>query len=95
VNQSHETINPPSLVNETDSFTDFEITDQGDCGEMDLDYSNPGVCYLTNLIPSVDQAYPYSYKIILTPKRTIDQTYQRPMYQLTCEISLKETALSG
>ncbi len=67
-------------------FSDFEITDQGPCGDMDLDYHHLGSCYLTNLIPTADQEGPYSYLITLTPQATGNHTYGTDMYNLECSV---------
>ncbi|MBS0350340.1 MAG: hypothetical protein JSR33_03975 [Proteobacteria bacterium] len=75
--------NPPHY------FTDFEITDQGDCGGMDLDYQHLGNCYQQNLIPESDQQNPHSYQIILIPQATGNSSYGRPMYNLTCKVITK------
>lgn len=88
VNNSREIITAPPLPDNgtLQTFTDFEITSQGDCGDMDLDYNHLGACYLTNLIPAANQQSPFSYAIIITPEKTSDQTYQRPMYNLKCVV---------
>jgi hypothetical protein len=75
-----------SLDNSAHYFADFEITDQGPCGDMDLDYQNLGDCYLQNLIPEPDRQSPYSYQIVLTPQATGNSTYGTPMYNLTCKV---------
>ena len=69
------------------NYLDFEITSQGDCGDMELDYQHLGSCYRTNLIPEEDRDQPYSYKITLTPHATGNSTYGIPMYNLTCSVS--------
>lgn len=88
VNNSREIITAPPLPDDgsVHTFTDFEITGQGDCGDLDLDYNNLGPCYLTNLIPMQDQQSPFSYQIVITPEKTTDNIYQRSMYHLKCMV---------
>jgi hypothetical protein len=70
-------------------YTDFEITDQGDCGKFELDYQHLGSCYLTNLIPTADRLTPHSYKITLTPQLTGNHIYGTDMYNLSCSIAVE------
>lgn len=79
---------PPQETGEYD-YVDFEITGQGDCGAMDLDYDHLGRCYLTNLIPDADQYSPDSYQITLTPEATGNHTYGNDMYNLTCQVEVQ------
>ncbi len=89
VDSSPQKISVPTPPEDTTSYTDIEITDMGDCGEMDLDYSDPGNCYLTDLVPHKDQTRPYSYYITLIPQATGHSTYGRPMYNLTCTVEVR------
>ena len=79
---------PPSPPDDgvAHNYLNFQITDQGSCGEMDLDYQHPGSCYLTNLIPVANQQTSYSYKITLSPQATGNHTYGTDMYNLACHV---------
>lgn len=63
----------------------FEITDSGMCGDRDLNYSNRGDCYNTNLIPAEYQNNPYSYTISIIPQIAPDQPYGKS-YNLICKV---------
>ncbi len=94
VKEPREVITAPPLPDDgtAHTYTDFEITSQGDCGDLDLDYNNLGACYLTNLIPSANQQSAFSYAIIITPEKTDDKTYQRYMYHLKCRVKPYSTS---
>lgn len=81
-------ISPPSPPDDgvAHNYLNFQITGQGDCGAMELDYQHPGSCYLTNLIPAENQQTSYSYKITLSPHATGNHTYGTDMYNLGCHV---------
>lgn len=89
VNNNPQKISVPTPATAFTSYVDFEITDQGECGEMDLDYFDLGSCYLTDLIPHQDQNFPYSYQITIKPQATGHSTYGRPMYNLACTVAVR------
>ena len=57
VNSSFEKISVPIPKDDSSPYIDFEITSQGDCGDMDFDYFDTGNCYLTNLIKVIFLIY--------------------------------------
>ncbi len=68
------------------TYNYFAISSAGDCGKRDFNYTNPGNCYVQNIIPSNLQNKPVSYQITLTPEPTIDKPYGDKTYNLHCDI---------
>ncbi|MFT3742120.1 MAG: hypothetical protein QM752_05545 [Gammaproteobacteria bacterium] len=77
---------PPQNLLSGYQYTDFEITDEGDCGQLAFDYQTPGECFLKNLIPKTQSSFPLSYRITFMPQITQNDPFGAPLYHLTCRV---------